>query len=232
VLDFCDTHVPTVIHPTAPLAPSLFALGELRRVSGRDLILDFVLGAEMPDRASDVAEPLPAGLAHHRDLRGVRRRHRECQTSCASGRANGLRPWPWPCRDPGRGPLRMPRHAGQKRSRRQRGAQRSLVGFIGRARPCRPGRAAHRQPRLFPRACREPATFGSHRRTRRGLGNHEDRFQALSVRLRCSSGARLRHRLAARASQRDRGKGEGHRQSASGRAHRPAEHFQRAGNRK
>ena len=29
VLDFCDTHVPTVIHPTAPVAPSLFALGEL-----------------------------------------------------------------------------------------------------------------------------------------------------------------------------------------------------------
>src|SRR4029077_5012254 len=26
VLDFCDTHVPTVIHPTAPVAPSLFAL--------------------------------------------------------------------------------------------------------------------------------------------------------------------------------------------------------------
>ncbi|MGO8923284.1 MAG: MmgE/PrpD family protein [Xanthobacteraceae bacterium] len=23
VLDFCDTHVPTVIHPTAPVAPSL-----------------------------------------------------------------------------------------------------------------------------------------------------------------------------------------------------------------
>ena len=183
----------------------------------------------MPDRASDVAEPLRAGLAHHRDLRGVRRRRRECQTSCASGRANGLRPWP--CRDPGRRPLRMPWHAGQKRSRRQRGAQRSLVGFVGRARPCRPGRAAHRRPRLFPRACREPATFGSHLRTRRGLGNHEDRFQALSVRLRCSSGARLRHRLAARASQRDRGKGDGHRQSASGRA-QTGRTFQRAGNRK
>ena len=26
VLDFCDTHVPTVIHPTAPIAPALFAL--------------------------------------------------------------------------------------------------------------------------------------------------------------------------------------------------------------
>src|SRR6516164_7354189 len=93
----------------------------------------------MPDRASDVAEPLPAGLAHHRDLRGVRRRRRECQTSCASGRANGLRPWP--CRDPGRGPLRMPRHAGQKRSRRQaarNGLWSALLAAQGLAGPAEP----------------------------------------------------------------------------------------------
>ena len=30
VLDFCDTHVPTVIHPTAPVAPALLALGSGR----------------------------------------------------------------------------------------------------------------------------------------------------------------------------------------------------------
>ena len=57
VLDFCDTHVPTVIHPTAPLAPSLFALGELRRVSGRDLILAFVLGAEIECRIGLAMSP-------------------------------------------------------------------------------------------------------------------------------------------------------------------------------
>src|SRR6516165_12722938 len=34
VSDFCDTHVPTVIHPTAPIAPAQFVLAELRRVSG------------------------------------------------------------------------------------------------------------------------------------------------------------------------------------------------------
>src|SRR6266853_4995516 len=43
VLDFCDTHVPTVIHPTAPVAPALLALGELRRVSGVELLLAFIL---------------------------------------------------------------------------------------------------------------------------------------------------------------------------------------------
>ena len=44
VQDFCDTHVRTVIHPTAPVAPALLALAELRRVSGPDLLLAFVLG--------------------------------------------------------------------------------------------------------------------------------------------------------------------------------------------
>jgi 2-methylcitrate dehydratase PrpD len=57
VLDFCDTHVPTVIHPTAPLAPALFALGELKRVTGRDLILAFVLGAEIECRIGLAISP-------------------------------------------------------------------------------------------------------------------------------------------------------------------------------
>ena len=57
VLDFCDTHVPTVIHPTAPVAPALFALGELRRMSGRDLILAFVLGTEIECRIGLAMSP-------------------------------------------------------------------------------------------------------------------------------------------------------------------------------
>ena len=57
VLDFCDTHVPTVIHPTAPLAPALLALGELQRVGGRDLILAFVLGQEVECRIGLAMSP-------------------------------------------------------------------------------------------------------------------------------------------------------------------------------
>jgi 2-methylcitrate dehydratase PrpD len=57
VLDFCDTHVPTVIHPTAPLAPALLALGELQRVSGRDFILAFVLGQEVECRIGLAISP-------------------------------------------------------------------------------------------------------------------------------------------------------------------------------
>ncbi len=57
VLDFCDTHVPTVIHPTAPLAPALLALGELKPVSGRDFILAFVLGQEIECRIGLAMSP-------------------------------------------------------------------------------------------------------------------------------------------------------------------------------
>ncbi|MBN9056315.1 MAG: aminotransferase class III-fold pyridoxal phosphate-dependent enzyme, partial [Rhizobiales bacterium] len=44
VFDFDDTHLRTVIHPTAPVLPALFALAELRPVSGRELLLAFALG--------------------------------------------------------------------------------------------------------------------------------------------------------------------------------------------
>src|SRR5262249_51173265 len=47
VFDYCDTHLPTVVHPTAPLAPALLALADLRRVSGPEFLLAFVLGFEI-----------------------------------------------------------------------------------------------------------------------------------------------------------------------------------------
>jgi 2-methylcitrate dehydratase PrpD len=57
VLDFCDTHTRTAIHPTAPLAPALLALAELERVSGRDLLLAFVLGQEVECRIGLAMSP-------------------------------------------------------------------------------------------------------------------------------------------------------------------------------
>lgn len=57
VLDFCDTHTPTAIHPTAPLAPALLALGELTPVSGRDLLLALVLGQEVACRVGLAMSP-------------------------------------------------------------------------------------------------------------------------------------------------------------------------------
>jgi 2-methylcitrate dehydratase PrpD len=50
VLDFCDTHVPTAIHPTAPVVPALLALSELAPVSGRNFLLALVLGQEVECR--------------------------------------------------------------------------------------------------------------------------------------------------------------------------------------
>src|SRR5215475_6178428 len=50
VLDFDDTHLPTAIHPSAPVAPALLALSELRTVTGPELIAAFVLGVEIEGR--------------------------------------------------------------------------------------------------------------------------------------------------------------------------------------
>ena len=57
VHDFDDTHLRTVIHPTSPVAPALFALSELRRVSGRDLLLAFALGVELECRIGNAISP-------------------------------------------------------------------------------------------------------------------------------------------------------------------------------
>ena len=57
VYDFCDTHVRTVIHPTAPVAPALLAFAELRQVSGPDLLLAFILGNEVQARIGLAISP-------------------------------------------------------------------------------------------------------------------------------------------------------------------------------
>lgn len=57
VFDFCDTHLPTAVHPTAPLAPALLSLAELRRVTGRELLLAFILGFEIECRVGGAVSP-------------------------------------------------------------------------------------------------------------------------------------------------------------------------------
>jgi 2-methylcitrate dehydratase PrpD len=57
VLDFCDTHVPTAIHPTAPIVPALLALAETRKVCGHDLLLALVLGQEIACRIGLAMSP-------------------------------------------------------------------------------------------------------------------------------------------------------------------------------
>ncbi len=57
VFDFDDTHLPTIIHPTAPVAPALFALAEESRVAGPELLLAFVLGVEAECRIGNAISP-------------------------------------------------------------------------------------------------------------------------------------------------------------------------------
>ncbi|MGT2475592.1 MmgE/PrpD family protein [Paraburkholderia terrae] len=57
VYDFDDTHIPTIIHPTAPVAAALFALAESHAMSGEALLLAFVLGVEVECRIGNAVSP-------------------------------------------------------------------------------------------------------------------------------------------------------------------------------
>jgi 2-methylcitrate dehydratase PrpD len=56
-LDFDDTHVPTILHPTTPLYAAGTALAEWRRSRGIDLLAAHALGYELAARASNALYP-------------------------------------------------------------------------------------------------------------------------------------------------------------------------------
>ncbi len=62
IFDFDDTHIPTVIHPSAPVGPAVLALAETRAAEGRPvpgaaLMEAFVLGVEIACRLGNAAGP-------------------------------------------------------------------------------------------------------------------------------------------------------------------------------
>ena len=57
LLDYDDTHLPTVIHPTAPVAPAALALAEQRGLSGAAMLHAFILGAEVECRIGNTVSP-------------------------------------------------------------------------------------------------------------------------------------------------------------------------------
>ena len=57
VYDFCDTHIPTILHPSAPVFPALAALADTRTVRGEDLLLAFVVGVEVECRIANAVSP-------------------------------------------------------------------------------------------------------------------------------------------------------------------------------
>lgn len=70
IFDFDDTHVPTVIHPSAPVAPAVLALAETlaaegNPVTGHALIEAFVLGAEVTCRLGNALHPVHYARGWH-----------------------------------------------------------------------------------------------------------------------------------------------------------------------
>src|SRR5690242_7282068 len=57
VLEYDDTHLGTVMHLAAPVAPGLFALAELRPLSGRELLHAFIVGVETSCRVGLAVMP-------------------------------------------------------------------------------------------------------------------------------------------------------------------------------
>jgi 2-methylcitrate dehydratase PrpD len=57
VLEYDDTHLPTVMHPAAPVVPAALAVAEQRRVSGAELLHAIVLGIEAGCRVGNALMP-------------------------------------------------------------------------------------------------------------------------------------------------------------------------------
>lgn len=57
ILDFDDTHMPTVIHPSVPVASAVLALAETHPVPGARLLHAFILGVEAACRVGNAVTP-------------------------------------------------------------------------------------------------------------------------------------------------------------------------------
>src|SRR5690554_626332 len=65
VYDFDDTHVPTIIHPTAPVAAALLAYSETERLSGKDFMVALLLGIEAQCRIGMAVSPFHYAQGWH-----------------------------------------------------------------------------------------------------------------------------------------------------------------------
>ncbi|HUG63101.1 MAG TPA: MmgE/PrpD family protein [Methylomirabilota bacterium] len=85
VLDFDDTHMGgVVLHASSAILPALFALGEQRRIGGRDLIAAYAAGFEAGVRAGQATPDHHAGGWHLTGTRG------SIAAGAAAARAIGL----------------------------------------------------------------------------------------------------------------------------------------------
>ena len=65
VFDYDDTHIPTVIHPSAPVAAAVLALAEIHPASGAALLEAFVLGVEVTCRLGLAVHPVHYARGWH-----------------------------------------------------------------------------------------------------------------------------------------------------------------------
>jgi 2-methylcitrate dehydratase PrpD len=65
VFDFDDTDLTTAVHPSAPVAPTLLALAEYRRVSGREFVAAMVMGIEAECRIARAVQPAHGEIGWH-----------------------------------------------------------------------------------------------------------------------------------------------------------------------
>jgi 2-methylcitrate dehydratase PrpD len=65
VLDFDDTHLKTVIHPSGPVAAALLALAEYRPMNGAEFLHAFILGVEVECRIGNAVYPSHYDVGWH-----------------------------------------------------------------------------------------------------------------------------------------------------------------------
>src|SRR5262245_17981241 len=65
VFDFDDTDLLTAVHPSAPVVPTVLALAELNRASGRDVVTAMVMGFEAECRIARAVQPALGAIGWH-----------------------------------------------------------------------------------------------------------------------------------------------------------------------
>ena len=65
VFDYDDTDLTTAVHPSAPVVPTLLALAEMRRMSGRDFVTAMVVGFEAECRIARAVQPAHGEIGWH-----------------------------------------------------------------------------------------------------------------------------------------------------------------------
>jgi 2-methylcitrate dehydratase PrpD len=92
-LDFDDTHADSSLHPSAPVVPAAFAVGEMVGASGRDVLTAIVAGYEVCCRSAtrSIRLRITRAGSPDRDCRNLRRCRRGGKTVRAAAETGSSR---------------------------------------------------------------------------------------------------------------------------------------------